>query len=133
MTVADLLDERERRLVSDAVPNVDPRSVRVGRLPDWYRRVLAIEPDAVTVGRRVLLAARVEGMERCARTALLAHEMAHVAQQRSGRVGFAFAYGVTYLVGRLSGRDHAAAYRSIPAEVLAREVQARVLAACRAT
>lgn len=131
MTVADLLDERGRQLVSEHVPSVDPGSVVVRRLPEWYRRVVAIEPDAITVGDRVLVSSRVARLDRCARTALLAHELAHVAQQRSGRIGFAMAYGVAYLVGRLGGRTHAEAYRAIPAEVLAREVQQRVVVACR--
>jgi len=132
VTVADLLDERERGIVAAAVPTVDPRSVRVLRMPEWYRRITGIRPDAVTMGGRVLVAEGVSGLERCARTALLAHELAHVAQQRSGRLGFAFAYGATYLVARLGGRSHVDAYRAIPAESLAREVQRRVLAACRA-
>jgi len=38
---------------------------------------------------------------------------------------------VTYLVGRLRGRRHLDAYRAIPAEVLAREVQRRAFADCR--
>jgi Zn-dependent protease with chaperone function len=131
MTVADLLDEPGRRLVAEHVPSVDPRSVRVAPLPDWYRRLVGIEPDAITLGSRVLVSHRVRRLDRCALTALLAHELAHVAQQRAGRLGFSMAYGVAYLVGRLGGRSHTDAYRAIPAERLAREVQERVLAACR--
>ncbi len=132
MTVADLLDERGRQLLAEHVPTVDPASVRVVGLPEWSRRMVAIEPDAITVGNRVLLTDRVRRLAPCARTALLTHELAHVAQQRAGRVGFSMAYGVSYLVGRLGGRSHVEAYRSIPAERLAREVQARVLRDCRA-
>ena len=131
MTVADLLDERGRQLVARHVPSVDPDSVRVGTLPDWYRRLVGIEPDAITLGNRVLVADRVRRLDACTRTALLAHELAHVAQQRAGRIGFSMAYVVPYLVGRLGGRSHVEAYLAIPAEVLAREVQRRVLAACR--
>lgn len=131
MTLDDLLDEQGRALLARHVPGVDPRSVRVSRLPAWYRRATGIAPDAVTVGDRVLLDDRVARLERCRRLALLAHEATHVAQQRSGRLGFGIAYAVAYAVGRLRGRSHEAAYRAIPAEVLAREVQRRVLADCR--
>ncbi|MEX1288279.1 MAG: hypothetical protein AB1Z57_10110 [Acidimicrobiia bacterium] len=130
MTLAEALGP-DVDLVRRHVPSVDPARVRLAALPDWCRRLAGIDPLAVTLGRLVLVSPELDRLPRCARVGLLAHEAAHVAQTSSSPLGFGVAYGVAYLVGRLAGRSHHAAYRNVPAEVLAREVQRRVLAECR--
>ncbi len=134
--LADVVDTAGLELIEAHVPGlvdhgVDPGAIRIGALPGWWATVLGLDVAAVTYGSLILLAPEVERLPTCSRLGLLAHEVVHVVQQRAGVTGFVCAYSATYLVGRLRGRGHVDAYRSIPAERLAREVQARVVAACR--
>jgi len=130
-SLVGFLDGPDLELVRRHVPGLDPARVWVGTLPAWWRRLIGLDVVAVAYGPVILLEPGVHRLDRCRRVALIAHEATHVRQQAAGPFGFAVAYAVTYLVGRLGGSSHAQAYRSIPAERLAREVQARVLAACR--
>ncbi len=127
MTVADLLTEDERRLLLELVPSVDPRRVTAGWLPAWARRGGGIGALAVAWPGVVWLSPKAHGLPRRSFVALLAHELTHLRQMQSGFVGFLSAYAVTYLVGRAKGRSHLEAYSEIPAERLAREVQAKAL------
>lgn len=87
---------------------------------------------AMALGRRVLI--RRALLRRTASGAtlparLVAHELAHVAQfAAQGAVGFLAGYVAAYAAGlrgvRAVHRD--AAYRAIPAEVLARQAEAAV-------
>jgi hypothetical protein len=128
MTVADLLTEDERRFLLELVPGVDPRRVTAGWMPAWARRGIGIDPLAVAWPGVIWLSPKAHGLPRRSFLALLAHELTHLQQMQSGLVGFLAAYAVTYLVGRAKGRSHLEAYEAIPAERLARWVQAKALA-----
>jgi hypothetical protein len=65
--------------------------------------------------------------------ALIAHELAHCRQyQKHGPWRFRARYLSSYFRNRLRGMDHLKAYRNIPFEVEAREVEAEAYRALRA-
>ena len=71
--------------------------------------------DAWTLGSLVIVRARSARSEH-----LLAHEAEHVAQWRQmGVVAFLASYLGSYVLWRLRGYPHKAAYRRIPAEITA--------------
>lgn len=136
LRLADVAGEAGLALIVAHVPGladhgIDPAAIRVGNLARWWRSALGLDVAAVTYGSVILLSPDVARLSACQRIGLLAHEVVHVVQQRSGVTGFVCAYAATYLVGRLRGRSHVDAYRAVPAERLAREVQQRVVVACR--
>lgn len=68
---------------------------------------------AITIGPVISVRTRAIGNER-----LLRHELVHVEQwRRFGVVGFLRRYLGAYLVWRLRGHGHRAAYRRIPFEI----------------
>ena len=70
---------------------------------------------AWTLGSLVIVRARHADS-----THLIAHELEHVRQWREqGMIGFLRAYLGGYLLWRLRGYPHQAAYRRIPAEISA--------------
>lgn len=91
----------------------------------WAGWLVAPGASAWTLGRRVLMRAREWGVDRT--DALVAHELVHVAQwSRRGRAGFLVSYLGAYLRARMRGLGHWAAYREIPAEVEAYDIEAIV-------
>lgn len=69
--------------------------------------------DAMTLGRLILVRRGHEDNDH-----LLAHEMVHVRQYRErGVPGFLARYLGRYLLLRLDGWGHAAAYRRLPEEI----------------
>ena len=71
--------------------------------------------DAITLGRLVLVRRGHESSEY-----LLEHELVHVRQYRErGFFGFLVRYVGRYLLLRLDGWPHLAAYRRLPAEAAA--------------
>ena len=69
--------------------------------------------DAMTLGRFVMVRMGHE-----ASRYLLAHELVHVRQYRDrGVAGFLTRYLGRYLLLRLDGRSHDAAYRRLPEEI----------------
>ena len=86
------------------------------RHPDHWRWVGGPVPPgsaAITIGPVVIIRRRAAGNER-----LLGHELVHVEQwRRLGVVGFLRRYLGAYLLWRLRGHGHWAAYRRIPLEI----------------
>lgn len=80
--------------------------------------------DAWTLGRLVLVRIRAWDPARVSSQLLLAHELVHVAQWREdGPVLFLARYLAAYAKGRMRGLSHDTAYRAIPAEIEAFEIQ----------
>jgi hypothetical protein len=79
--------------------------------------------DGITLGRTIIVRAGAEQSEY-----LMAHERVHVEQwQRYGVVGFLARYVGHYLLWRLRGYPHRAAYLRIPLEIEADWVARRRL------
>jgi diguanylate cyclase (GGDEF)-like protein len=90
--------------------------VRLG-FPWWLRLFVPGDTIAITLGRRIYIdgAARTEDYDR-----LLDHEFVHVRQARElGLARFLWKYAAEYLLNRLRGLGHDAAYRAISFEVQA--------------
>jgi Domain of unknown function (DUF4157) len=88
--------------------------VRV-RYPWWLRPFVRRDIMAITLGRRIYIAAPQEG---AAFDRILRHELVHVRQAgECGTARFLWCYVAEYLRNRRSGLDHAAAYRAISFEV----------------
>jgi hypothetical protein len=85
------------------------------RFPWWLEPFLMKGVIAITLGRRIYLAADASGqrMER-----YLRHELAHVRQiNRLGLVRFYWEYAKEYLNNRRLGMSPSAAYRNISFEI----------------
>src|SRR5664279_550945 len=88
--------------------------VRLG-FPWWLRLFVPGDTIAITLGRRIYIdgAARTEDYDR-----LLDHELVHVRQARElGLALFLWKYAAEYVLNRLRGLGHDAAYRAISFEV----------------
>ena len=108
--------------------DMDRIQVRDG-IPWIVRRFAAVEPAAYTSGSRVYFAVGRYDPATGAGIALIAHELVHCRQfQRHGKWMFRLAYLLAYLRNRMAGLPPSAAYRAIPFEQEARDLQARVLA-----
>jgi hypothetical protein len=84
--------------------------------PFWLRPLLWRGVAAITLGRRIYLAAALVDPPRIER--VLAHELVHVGQvKRDGLLRFLFVYVRDYFRNRRSGMPPAAAYRAIPYEI----------------
>ena len=85
------------------------------RYPWWLRPFVCHDTLAITLGRRIYIAAPGEG---AAFDRLLRHELVHVRQAgECGTARFLWRYLAEYLRNRRGGLDHAAAYRAISFEV----------------
>jgi len=111
------LEEFFREWRGDGSLRLPPVNVHSGRVLAWVMGRVGI--DAITLGRRVLVAprrVRRGGVGSCAVSgSLMAHEAAHVLQaERAGLVPFLFAYVREYLkgVGRAAKWDAAAHWRA---------------------
>nr|MDP9360325.1 DUF4157 domain-containing protein [Acidobacteriota bacterium] len=88
--------------------------VRIG-YPWWLRPLVHRNTIALTLGRRIYIAADLEGE---AMEALLRHELVHVRQAGERGLGvFVWKYIAEYLRNRRRGLNHDAAYRAISFEV----------------
>lgn len=91
----------------------------------WAGVLVAPGASAWTLGRHVLLRDGQWGVD--ATDSLVAHELVHVAQWcERGRLRFLLTYVGAYLRERLRGEGHWGAYRRIPAEVEAYDLEAAV-------
>ena len=85
------------------------------RFPWWLRPFLVRGVVAITLGRRIYVAADVTG-ELLNR--FLRHELAHVRQiNRLGLSRFYWRYLLEYLANRRQGMSSSAAYRNISFEI----------------
>jgi len=92
--------------------------------PWWLRPFLFNDVLAITLGRRVYLAARLAGAER---ERIIAHELAHVAQiERVGLLRFYGRYLIEYVANRRNGMTPHEAYRRISFEQEALIIEASV-------
>lgn len=77
-----------------------------------------VPPGAAAITLGPLIVVRREAVSRASWPRLLRHELAHVEQwRRHGGVGFLLRYLSSYLLLRLRGWPHWAAYRRLPLEV----------------
>lgn len=126
-------DVRDR--LAGSFPDLDLDRVRIGAgLPSWTA-FAPVPVAAITLGDRIHVDPEVD-LDSPEGIALLAHELVHVAQwRRAGRRGpiglrwtaFPIRYVWAYLLARWRGLDPAAAYRAIPYEREAYDVQRTVL------
>jgi len=103
-----------------SMPDVNLISSRDGAIirlgfPWWLRLFVLRDTIAITLGRRIYIdgAVRTEDYDR-----LLDHELVHVRQ--AGELGlalFLWKYAAEYLLNRMRGLGHDAAYRAISFEV----------------
>ncbi|MEA2339483.1 MAG: hypothetical protein QOE82_3490 [Thermoanaerobaculia bacterium] len=101
--------------------------VRIG-YPWWLRPLLHRRIAAITLGRRIYVAAG------CASEAILRHELVHVRQAGElGLLRFLWRYIAEYLRNRRRGMCHDLAYRAISfeAEAFAAEDAARIIGPSR--
>jgi len=92
--------------------------------PWWLRPFLFNDVLAITLGRRVYLAAALAGAER---ERIIAHELAHVAQiERVGLLRFYGRYLIEYVANRRKGMTPHEAYRRISFEQEALIIEASV-------
>lgn len=124
------LEEFFREFRGDVGFRLPPVKVHAGRAVAWLTGRARI--DAITLGRRVLVAPRhlrSVGASRAVSGGLLAHEVAHLLQaERAGLLPFLFAYLREYVSGmrRAAKWDAAAhwrAYSEISFEREARTVE----------
>ena len=91
---------------------------RLGEATLWIGGPVPPGADAMTLGRLILVR---KGHDSSA--TLIAHELVHVRQfEEQGFVPFLLGYVGRYLLLRLDGWPHLAAYRRLPAEIEARWV-----------
>jgi hypothetical protein len=97
------------------------------RIRDGIPRWAVGRPSAVTFGETIYFAPGHYAPATNEGVALLAQELAHVAQFRAlGTWRFAARYLAAYFTGRLSGHGRHAAYWNIPFERAARDVEIAV-------
>jgi len=97
--------------------------VRSG-FPLWLRPFLFKDVVAITLGRRVYLSPRLEGLHRAR---VLRHELVHVEQiARVGFVRFCIRYLREYIANRRAGLPAGEAYRRISFEQEALIIEASV-------
>ncbi|MCC6873024.1 MAG: DUF4157 domain-containing protein [Sandaracinaceae bacterium] len=140
------LDEAEQRIVVGALlacrvaeREVCERAARLTEIaappPRWWEvrgprslvahMALASRADGVTLGRRVFVRQDLLTDAGAVPIALVAHEVAHVAQiVRDGFSAFYARSALDYVRGRARGLDDRRAYLAIPYEVEARAVAA---------
>lgn len=124
--VGEVLAERA---VAEAV--IVPREPSLGEIRGARSLIahlaLATRADGIALGRRVFVRASLVGTDGALPIALVAHEVAHVAQYlRDGAVGFLARYAAAYAAGRARGLDDHRAYLAIAYEVEARAVAGSV-------
>lgn len=87
-------------------------------MPRWMRMVVSSRVEGVTLGRRILLdPVAFEQVVVGLRPDIVSHELVHTTQWRVDGAKFPLRYVFEYLMFRLIGVAHDAAYRSISYEI----------------
>ncbi|MDH3190269.1 MAG: DUF4157 domain-containing protein [Acidimicrobiia bacterium] len=111
----------------EAIDPIQPEDVAVVPTPAFMIRGWARDVDAMTIGSTIYLRPGLFESERRRLVDLIVHELVHVRQWGERTAGsFLSRYLGQYLLARLRGAGHHVAYRSIGAEVEAREVSATI-------
>jgi hypothetical protein len=131
-SAAEALDASgvDRRVLAEALPDVDPSTVPVYAASRWFRMLWASRITAVAMPWGIYVHPDRLAVPLSTLGPLMVHELTHLQQwRRLGPLRWARVYFGDYLRGRRSGLDHHAAYRGISFEVEARDVAARIASA----
>src|SRR5262245_12449411 len=127
MRPATTLPESAARALSPFFPDFDLRRIRIH---EGIPRYLVGSPIGYADRDHIYFAPGAYRVDTVEGLALAAHEIAHSRQyDRHGAWRFRARYLAAYCRNRLRGMNHAQAYRNIPFEIEAREIEAEV---CRA-
>ncbi|MGE0127752.1 MAG: DUF4157 domain-containing protein [Blastocatellales bacterium] len=118
------LPEEVVQLLSPFFPGFDLSRVRIY---EGIPRYVVANPIGYTDRCNIYFAPGAYRVDTSGGLALIAHEIAHCQQyQRHGTWGFRARYLTAYFKNRMRGMDHLKAYRNIPFEIEAREIEAEV-------
>ena len=116
-------------LLTPFFPGFDLSRVRIC---EGIPRYLVGEPVGYANRYRIYFAPGAYRVDTIEGLALIAHEVAHCTQYRKhGAWRFRARYLAAYFKNRMRGMDHLKAYRSIPFEIEAREVEEQVYRALK--
>jgi hypothetical protein len=121
-TAAEILGPAAIPELLERIHPVRPEEVRVVPAPGPMRRFWNRGTGAMTLGNAIFVRPNVLAAGGPRLRDLIVHELVHVRQWRSGATGFLARYLHQYLMARLFGARHHLAYRSIGAEVEARQI-----------
>jgi hypothetical protein len=123
------LPEEVVALLAPFFPELDLSRVRVR---EGIPRYVVGDPVGYADRYRIYFAPGAYRVDTIEGLALIAHEVAHCLQyQRHGAWRFRVRYIAAYFKNRMRGMNHLKAYRSIPFEIEAREVEAQVYRALK--
>lgn len=122
-----------QQLLAPFFPDFDLRRVRIHEgIPRYVTIASAIEPIGYTDRNRIYLTPGSYRVDSIEGLALLAHEITHCRQYKQhGTWRFRAKYLTAYFKNRRRGMSAQTAYLSIPYEIEAREIEAKVHAALR--
>ncbi len=121
---AGVLPEEVVALLTPFFPGFDLSRIRVR---EGIPRYLFGDPIGYANRHKIYFAPGAYRVDTIEGLALIAHEVAHCLQyHRYGAWRFRARYLAAYFKNRLRGMNHLRAYRSIPFEIEAREVEAQV-------
>ncbi len=123
------LPEEVVALLTPFFPGFDLSRIRIR---EGIPRYLVGDPVGYANRYKIYFAPGAYRVDTIEGLALIAHEVAHCAQYRKhGAWRFRARYLAAYFKNRFSGMDHLKAYRSIPFEIEAREVEEQVYRALK--
>lgn len=122
-----------QQLLAPFFPGFDLSRIRICEgIPRYVTMASAIEPIGYTNRHRIFLTSGAYRVDSLEGLALLAHEITHCRQYKEhGTWRFRAKYLLAYFTNRRRGMSGQTAYLSIPFEIEAREIEAKVYAALR--
>lgn len=126
---AELLPEEVTQALSPFFPGFDLSRIRIY---EGIPRYVVGRPIGYADRYNIYFAPGAYRLDTIGGLALIAHEIAHCQQyQKIGTWRFRARYLSAYFKNRLRGMDHLKAYRNIPFEIEAREVEAETYRALK--
>ncbi len=126
---AEVLPEEVVQLLSPFFPGFDMGLVRIF---EGIPRYIVFGPIGYADRYNIYFAPGAFRVDTIAGLALIAHEIAHCQQyRRHGAWRFRARYLASYFKNRLRGMNHLKAYRNIPFEIEAREIEVEVYRALK--
>jgi hypothetical protein len=123
------LPEEVVRLLAPFFPGFDLNRIRIH---EGIPRYVIGDPVGYAARNNIYLAPGLYRVDTIEGLVLIAHEVAHCLQyQRHGVWRFRARYLAAYFKNRLRGMDHLKAYRRVPFEIEAREIEAEVYRALK--
>ena len=125
----EILPEEVVALLTPFFPGFDLRRIRIC---EGIPRYLLGDPVGYANGYKIYFAPGAYRVDTIEGLSLIAHEVAHCLQYHNHGVWrFRARYLAAYFKNRMSGMNHLRAYRSIPFEIEAREVEEQVYRALK--